>query len=260
MGHNQFFLMNLKMLFSRRWRVTTILVLIIAAVFVRLGFWQIDRLQTRRQRVAHVQEQINAPLLRIAANNVDQDFTSMQYRHVSVSGTYDYEQEVVLRNQVWLDQYGVHHNGVHLLTPLRIEGGEISVLIDRGWIPFKESEPENRKQYMQSGAVTVYGIIRVPQSKSEMGLVREPALKPSENRRDVWNFANVSALASQVPYPLLDIYIQEEPKTQDNKLPYAHKEFPDLTEGAHLGFAFQWFSLAAIVLIGYPIVLQRQKD
>ena len=250
--------MRLKELFSSRWRFLTLFVFGIAAIFVRLGFWQIDRLQTRRQRVANTLVQINAPLLTIDADHMALDFSQMEYRHVVVSGRYDPDGEVLLRNQIWIDPNGVHHNGVHLLTPLIIEGSEMGVLVDRGWIPAGESDIENRKMYAQPGNITVRGIIRKPQRESEMGLVRDPTLAPGVTYREIWSFANVDAMSNQLAYPLIGVYIQEEPQGIDEQLPFAQKEFPDLTEGAHLGFAFQWFSLAAIVIIGYPVVLRKQ--
>lgn len=247
-------------LFSRRCFFSTLLVLGVAAVFIRLGFWQLDRLASRKASAAEISVQLNAPVLVLDSETAQMDLTQLTYRHIQVTGIYDPSGEIVLRNQVWVDSNTVRHNGVHLLTPLIIAGTQTAILVDRGWIPADEASPDLRSKYAVAGRVTVYGILRNGQKESDMGMVREATIPPGENRRDVWNFANVEAIASQLDYHLLPVYVQEEPQGEDRSLPYAIKEYPDLSEGAHLGFAFQWFSLAAIVLIGYPILLNRQQD
>jgi surfeit locus 1 family protein len=51
-------------------------------------------------------------------------------------------QEVALRNQVWNDQIGVH-----LLTPLKISGSDLAVLVDRGWVPVQDFDSHDWSQY-----------------------------------------------------------------------------------------------------------------
>jgi surfeit locus 1 family protein len=247
-------------LFKKRNLFTTLLVILLAGVFVRLGFWQLDRLAARKARAAATIAQMNAPVLNLNEISPDTDLQSMEYRKLIVTGEFDFTGEVVLRNQIWVDEQSVHHNGVHLFTPLHIAGSQYAILIDRGWIPAEEASQIERSKYEMTGIVTIEGIVRIAQSKSEMGMVKEPTLAAGQTRRDVWNFANLEAIAQQLNYPLLPIYLQEEPSGVDNELPYAIKEFPDLSQGAHLGFAFQWFALAVIALIGYPILVTRQPE
>ena len=247
-------------LFTRRWILSTLLVLAVCAGFVRLGFWQLDRMATRKAQVAETQAQVNAPVLVLDAETLQTtpDLENMQYRHVQVTGVYDMTAEVVLRNQMWVDVHTVRYNGVHLLTPLIIHGTDTAVLIDRGWIPADDAAAQARRKYDISGEVTVSGIIRRTETESEFGAVQETTLAPDETRRDIWHFVNVEAIGSALDYPLLPVYVQEEPDGEDHQLPYAIREYPDLSEGAHLGYAFQWFALAAITLIGYPIMVKRQ--
>jgi surfeit locus 1 family protein len=113
--------------FSRRWLLATLLVAAAMAVMVRLGIWQLDRLEQRREFNARVLAQINQPALVLKGPALQADLASMEYRPVVVEGEYDFSQQVALRNQVWENQAGVH-----LLTPLRIAGTEQSVLVNRG--------------------------------------------------------------------------------------------------------------------------------
>jgi cytochrome oxidase assembly protein ShyY1 len=48
-----------------KWTLTTILVLIGVFVLIRLGFWQLDRLESRRQFNQHYLEQISSPIINL---------------------------------------------------------------------------------------------------------------------------------------------------------------------------------------------------
>ena len=42
-------------------------------------------------------------------------------------------------------------------------------------------------------------------------------------------------------------------------MPYRTQLELDLNEGSHLGYAFQWFTFALILAIGYPIYVSREE-
>ena len=117
-------------MFSRRWFLTTLLVLVGMGVLARLGIWQLDRLDQRRAFNARVQAQIDQPPLDLDAKGLNADLTNMEYRQVVVTGEYDHSQEIAIRNQYWGNEWGVH-----LVTPLKIDGTEQAVLVDVTLIP-----------------------------------------------------------------------------------------------------------------------------
>jgi surfeit locus 1 family protein len=236
-------------MFSRRWILTTLLVIAAMAVMIRLGIWQLDRLEKRRAFNARVLAQVNQPPLLLSGQALDADLASLEYRPVIVEGEYDSSQEVALRNQAWNDQIGVH-----LLTPLKIAGSDRAVLVDRGWVPVQDFDSHDWSQYGETGKVRVTGVIRASSSTPDFGKRADPP-----GRLDVWNFANVARIAEQVSIPLLPIYIQQAPDPSWLGLPHRSQPELDLTEGPHLGYAFQWFTFAAILGLGYPFFIRRQE-
>src|SRR5512145_2133135 len=96
----------LNTLFSRKWIIATVLVIIAIGVMVRLAFWQLERLDERRAYNARVQAQLDAPPLTLDANTSMDDLTSMEYRTVVVRGEFDFAQEVALRSQMWNAKLG----------------------------------------------------------------------------------------------------------------------------------------------------------
>lgn len=244
--------------FSRRWIVLTLLMVAGAALCVRLGIWQLDRLSQRRAFNSRVLAQQAQPLLELDAaaladGTLAGALNGMEYRGVRVTGEYDFEQQVALRNQV-----NGNFSGLHLFTPLHITGSDQSVLVDRGWIPAEDNTPESWRKYDEPGPQTVQGLLRAGQSKPDFGVISDPLPAPGE-RLDTWNLANIAVMAQQIPYPLLGMYIQQSPDPAWSDLPARSAPDLELTEGPHLGYAIQWFTFAVIVLVGYPIFVRREE-
>lgn len=246
--------MIVKMMFSRRWLLATLLVILGMAVLARLGKWQLDRLAQRRAFNASVRAQINAPALDLSGSALLDDLVSMEYRKVSVTGEYDFSQQVALRNQVEGSMWGVH-----LITPLRIQGTSKMVLVDRGWIPAQDFESGDWSKFNEPGQVTVRGVIRDSQSKADMGLRIDPTLAPGQTGLKAWNFVNISRISQQVSMPILPVYIQEAPDPSWTGQPIRTQPQLDLSDGPHLSYAIQWFSFALLLGGGYPFFILHQE-
>lgn len=243
--------MLLRRMFSRKWLATTLLVLLGTAVCIRLGVWQLDRLDQRRAFNAQVTSMRALPPLDL---NVEPtaSLETMEWRAVTVTGEYDFPNQIALRNQYHNSQYGYH-----LLTPLLFNG--TAVLVDRGWIPADgNSAPADWRKYDQPGTVTVTGQIRLGQSKPAFGGVAD-ALPADGNRLWLWNNADVEKMALQMPYPILKVYIQPNVEPADETPPIPYQPQVELTEGPHFGYALQWFTFAAILFGGYPFFLRKQE-
>lgn len=238
-------------MFSRKWLFTTLLVLAGTAVCVRLGIWQLDRLAGRRAFNTQVETMRAAAPLNLNEFTPD-DLASMEWRAVTVSGEYDFENQVALRNQY---SEGVY--GFHLITPLLYNG--TAVLVNRGWIPAEsDSVPQDWRAYDESGGVTVTGQIRLGQGKPAFGGVAD-ALPMDGTRLEVWHNLDLEKMSAQFPYPILDAFIQPN-AGEDAAPPIPYQPIIELTEGSHFGYALQWFTFAAILFCGYPFYLKKQDD
>lgn len=230
------------------------LVLVLAAVCVRLGIWQLDRLEERRARNEALRGALALPPLELDAGavaRVRDDPERFLFRRVRVSGVYLPEGEVVLRGRSLEGS-----PGVHLLTPLRIGGGPWAVLVNRGWAPASDALSVDPRPLAEPGGREVEGLIQpFPPD------VRES--RPLETEVDGARVTSVQRmdtvfLRERVAAPLLPIYVQQLPGPGDSgavrRLPV-----PPLDEGPHLGYAVQWFSFAAIALGGLLVLLLRAR-
>ncbi len=246
--------MNWTQLVSRKWLLATVLVLVGAAVCARLGIWQLDRLKQRRAFNAHIYAVRAMAPLKLPTQPAPEDLAAMEYRPVTVTGTYDFAHQVAIRNQ-----YNNSQLGYHLITPLVMQGGE-AVLVDRGWIPAEGNDaPAAWRKYDVPGTVTVNGIIQASQSSPGFGLAADPTLTPGQKGLDLWIYVDVPRIANQLPYPVLPVYIQQNPDPNRTDPPIPYQDPLDLSDGPHLSYAIQWFSFAAIMLVGYPFYVRRQE-
>ncbi len=198
---------------------------------------------------------MSQPELDLQGVALDQPLTEMEYRPASVTGEYDFSQQIALRNQYYNNQWGVH-----LVTPLLIAGSDRAVLVDRGWIPAADYESGDWSQYDEPGVVTVQGVIRASRSKADYGSQADPTPVAGGAQLQAWNFVNIPAISQQTKLALLPVYLQQSPAAGPLSIPVRVAPELELTEGPHMGYALQWFAFAAILGIGYLVYLRRHDS
>lgn len=238
-------------MFQRKWLLATLLVLAGTALCVRLGIWQLNRLEQRRAFNSQVESMRSMQALNLNQEQPD-DIASMEWRVVEVQGEYDFENQIALRNQYYEREYGYH-----LVTPLLFNGE--AVLVDRGWIPAEgNSTAADWHKYDENGMVDLHGQIRLGTEKPAIGGVAD--VPPEDGARlAIWNNADLTRIAGQLPYPILPVYVQLDPDPGDAEPPIPYQPAIELTEGPHFGYALQWFTFATILFAGYPFFLRKQE-
>lgn len=179
------------------------------AVFIALGNWQTRRAEEKRALGAQLQS-------------------------VSVTGTFLPSYSVMLDNKLRHGQAGYE-----VVTPLRLAGSDLHVLVNRGWVqapPTRDVLPEVRTP---SGEVRIEGIAmeRLPRllamEKDEKGKVRQ-SLEPR-------------AFSAETGLQLQPRFIEQHSATDDGLL----REWPRPDAGIekHESYALQWYSFAALAVI-----------
>lgn len=239
---------------ARWWLLGAALILVLAAAFVRLGAWQLQRLEARRAANARLVARLEEPPLAVTGEPLDPE--TVDLRRATVRGAFDYEQEVVLRNRTWNEL-----PGVHVLVPLRIADSVETILVDRGWIPYELSSATDRVRFRDvSGIVEISGILRKGLPRPGMRTA-DPVPVPGGPRVDAWHRVDLPKISQQLPYPLLPVFLEEEAPQAGESRTFP-KPQPDISldEGSHLVFAAQWFAFAAIAVGGYAgVYVHRTK-
>ena len=189
--------------FRGRWLWATIGVALLCALFLTLGIWQLQRLGQKRTANALILARMQEPPLTLSDQTLDPEQANL--RRAVVRGTYDYSQEIVLRNRT-LNEIP----GVHVLVPLRIAGSDAAVLVDRGWIPYEMADPAQRAQFRDAaGEVEVSGILRRSQARPGRVAPADLPLGPDRPRLDAWHRVDIPRIQEQIPYPLAPLYLEE---------------------------------------------------
>lgn len=222
------------------------MVVVIAIVFINLGFWQLGRLEDRKLENQIAETRYTAPPeeLGVLVAAVGDDLESLRYRRATVSGSYETEHELLTRNQVYRDQAGFH-----VVTPL-VTGGGGAVLVNRGWVPLPLDTPPITEAPPPFGEVTITGWVNPTQTR--------PALGPTdpEGVIDVMSRINIERIQQQAPYDLAPVYLVLE-GDGGAELPVTLPPPEFTNEGSHLAYAIQWFGFTLTGAIGYWFLIRK---
>ncbi len=243
-----------RQLFTPRWIAGHILALSLIVLFVSLGLWQLRRLDQRQTYNTLLESRLEAAPQPFGRLKEAYDLTAPEavedaaaYRRTEVTGRFDAENEVLLRSRALDGQ-----PGYHVLTPLILNDNR-ALLVDRGWVPFDLDEPPIAQAAPPTGEVSVTGVL-FPTQEQPVGFGPKD---PLEGELDAVFFVNTERLEKQLPYRLEPIYLELNRQTpqQSSQLPVSPAP-PELSGGSHLGYALQWFSFAAIGIIGYGFLMR----
>lgn len=217
--------------------------LVVAAIvtMVNLAFWQMRRLDERKDFNAEVRGRSTLPVEPITdVVDPDTDAGDIEWRTVTATGTYLADEQVVVINR---SQDGFA--GKNVVTPLELEDGTL-VLVNRGFVEETTAVPAP-----PSGDVEVTGRVRASQRRS-LGQISDPA----EGELTEVQRIDIPRLAEQLPGPVLPVYVDlltSEPSQGAIPIPLPD---PELTEGPHLSYTIQWFIFSVAVAVGWVLAVR----
>ncbi len=217
--------------------------LLSAAIFVRLGFWQLHRLGERRARNALVTSRLQAPDADVTA--LAGDSASMRFRHAHVTGTPDYGHELVYASRSYKGS-----PGVNILTPIRVAGRDTAVIVDRGWVYAPDGETVDLAKWHDRDSVFSGYVEEFPSVAGAMS-----AAHPGVITR-----LGYAAVRGALPYPVSPVYVVMLGDSVVAPDRLARLTPPPLDEGPHLNYAIQWFAFAAIALVGAVVVIWQRHE
>jgi len=231
--------------------VLVALMAVVAAVCVRLGFWQLGRMREKQAVNAAVAQARARPPLDLAAPLPSAG--PLRDRRVSVTGHFDESAHVLLRGRVFDGE-----PGVGVVTPLVLEGDTLAVLVDRGWLPAADAVNARPQDLPAAGPLGVTGIA-MPIGRGLGG----PGMRRLEGDAPVlWSAhaLDLDSLAVRWPYALAPVLVRALPGPGAPDLPRREEPKP-LETGMNLGYAFQWFlfALGALAAGAFLVWTERRR-
>ena len=221
------------------------LVAVLVATFVALGFWQLNRNDEKHEKDAANKAELGAPAPALATLTEPVAAGT----RVEARGTFEPDAEVLLRGRSCEGT-----SGDNVLTVLRLDDGS-AVLVDRGCLPHASITQDIDAARAPSGTVTVRGTVagsRALQPDEEVG---ELASRPALPRVDLAAIASATGTDELRDEWVSAQYIDPAPAADAPRIP----EPAPSDDVNHEQYAFQWFAFAAIGIVGWPIVLARVR-
>ena len=229
-------------LLQRRWLAGHLLALVMAGLFLGLGFWQLARNTHKHNLVARARAAYVLPAPDVSTIGPG----ARDGSRTEATGTFDGAHETVLRNQVRGGRVGVD-----VLTPLRLADGS-TVLVDRGWVRASASSGLTTDP-PPTGRALVHGLVH-----SSNPLAAADTVDHLADGRIAVPRVDLAAIGRTLGARLRPVWIEAqaiEPKPSGRAPSLPQPPAPDPVN--HLEYAIEWFAFAAIPLIGWPIALRR---
>lgn len=225
--------------------VATLLLLLL---FVYLGQWQAGKAVRRSAEVSQHGARAQFDQQTITASLVDP--AQLQDVPVRVRGTYEVGQTYFLDNR---QENGVA--GVHVISPLKIEGSETRILINRGWVAWP-AQGRGTLPVVETpaGVVQVIGVAAVPSAKKFF-------LMPERDdaRAQLWRRIDLSRYGKTHAYPVQPILLLQAPNDANDKL-VRHWPPPEDRVAMHQSYAFQWYGMAFVLFVFYLVLSTRRPN
>lgn len=214
------------------------------ALFIHLGQWQQGKAERKQTAQAALDAQRSHGRISLPATLI-QDAESLRYAPVTVRGEFDPTHQILVDNRV--------HNevaGYHVLTPLRIVGTDVRVLINRGWIPAPANHSEVPQVETPRGEVEVTGTAVIPGTR--FFELQPPAA--SNGWATVWQNLSLERFRNAVSWPLQPLVIEVDASAENNAFGFVRDwPRPDDRWEKHMSYALQWygFAISAVLIWGY---------
>jgi len=224
---------------------TTLLTIVLIALLISLGRWQLRRADEKRQLfesfaagsdVTRVIDLATPPLKR--------------YQHIAASGHYDQARQILIDNMV-----NAERAGYFVITPFALTGGGW-VLVNRGWVPLGRSRAERPPIPVAGDTRLVRGRAdHMPSPGIQMGTKAKlappyPVVASFPSRAEIAELLGESSWT-----PAADLVLLDPGEPDGYARNWSAPGFPPMR---HIGYAVQWFALALTLSIIYVVTNLRR--
>lgn len=226
--------------------------ILVLAVLVSLGTWQVQRLHWKEALIASIEGRIRSePVQLAAAEQLFAETRDVDYLPVRVSGTFLHSSERHF--------FATHEGeaGFYVYTPMQLDDGRV-LFVNRGFVPYDRKEAATRQQGQVEGRVEVVGLARNP-------LPGKPSFVVPDNdpARNLFYWKDLAAMAATAGLPegaeVLPFFVDAARGEVPGGMPVGGVTIVQLPNN-HLQYAVTWFGLAlALVGVLAAVHLRRRS-
>jgi surfeit locus 1 family protein len=212
-------------------------------LFIELGNWQLSRADEKNAQQEKLDMLSKQPIIMLPNTRVKLD--DFQYREVEIRGEYLPSHTIYLDNKTFK---GVA--GYHVLTPIRLVNSSLHVLINRGWVAAGFDRSVLPDVPLVQGEMIVTGVVVSPEQRM-LQLTDQVITGAVWNNLDVQRYEEITGLELQ---PIL---VLQQDQIEDGLV--RQWDRPDSGSAKNMGYAIQWFSLAATAFIIFLVLNVKRK-
>ncbi len=212
-------------------RNISIFFMFFSLLFFLLGLWQIERGQNKQEVLDLFAEGIKAEPSTLSSQ-------SQKWQRVNARGTLDGTRQIYIDNVVHKGRVGFK-----VLTPLKIDGEDRPILVDRGWIEKNANISVLPDISLSQKKIEVSGLLVKP----ELGFVLSDNLITASWPK-ISQTQSLDYITKEYKEEIYPFILVAEP-TYDDALTYMDVIPTNMPAVKHYGYALQWFSMF-IVLCG----------
>ncbi|MFA7280768.1 MAG: SURF1 family protein [Sterolibacterium sp.] len=212
------------------WLWPSLAALLVIALTFSLGVWQLDRAAVKEERARQSDSVAQQPPIWIGDQQLGAE--PINYRPVSARGEWLTEYAIYLDNQVHKGQVGFF-----VYMPLRLEGSDLCVLINRGWIAAGVDRAHLPEIKSRKGGVTINGVVHLSSTH-----FKELSNDYREGR--IWENLTMERFTQWSGLKLQPFEVWQTDQAADGLVRDWVR--PDSGADRNRAYAFQWFALAGL--------------
>lgn len=229
----------------RRFIAVTTLALALIFGCAQGALWQFDRYQVRHANNELIRKNTMLPPLQ--ENSLETlPQSQLAFRKIILKGSFEPENEILIRNRYHEGKYGF---GV--LTLFKSVNGK-KYWVDRGWViagKDAQTPPQIQAITNEQLEITAYARIENLESQVRGSVIALPGKAASQLQK--WN-AEQAIQTEPIYFDLISV----SNSTYNPKVPTS---LPELSDGPHLAYSFQWILFIFLVVFAWFLVIREDK-
>lgn len=228
--------------------IPTLVTLILLPVLISLGFWQLSRTAEKRAILVEQEKKRQLPPLHIKEEETSQD--AVEFRNLIATGNYLTDYQILVDNKV--HQGAV---GYYVVTPLLIEGTNMAVLVNRGWVKATDRRDVYPAIETPEGKITIYGTAKY---KTKDIFTFNDQNRLGKDWPALVRWIDIEDLDKDIPYNLFAFLLLQTPEpNQDYVRDWKSVNSPP---EKNMSYAVQWFTLAAALVLIFIFVNTKKVN
>ncbi len=220
----------------------------LVTLFIAAGHWQWEKAAAKERWQKALDERGAQPAIdlnaAIAAGGDSVKAEDLALRRVAARGRFEPQGQIYVDNRVHQGQAGYH-----VVTPLRLEGSELRVLVNRGWLKAAAEHGALPQAQAPEGLVAISGIAVIPPTRFFTLGSEEPG-----SRR--WQHLDLGRYIKAAAHPVLPVVVELDAQSAGGFVRAWRR--PDERIFTNLGYALQWWAFAATTAVIWIVLSWRR--